>query len=48
MFSATDRYGTRASSWWMITMPRCSLSLIDPKLQGSPPKTISPVYEPAG
>ena len=21
-----DRYGTSASSWWMITMPRCSLA----------------------
>src|SRR5665648_233173 len=28
MFSATDRYGTSASSWWMITIPRRSPSLI--------------------
>ena len=26
MFSAIDSIGTRASSWWMMTMPICSLS----------------------
>ena len=31
MFSAMDRYGTSASSWWMITIPTCSLSRMPPK-----------------
>ena len=26
MFSAIDSSGTSASSWWMMTMPTCSLS----------------------
>ena len=28
MFSVTDSVGTRASSWWMMMMPRASLSLM--------------------
>ena len=42
MFSATDRYGTRASSWWMMTTPRASESLIEPNSAAEPSKTISP------
>ena len=34
MFSAIDRYGTSASSWWMITIPTCSLSRMLPKCDG--------------
>ena len=42
MFSAMDRYGTRASSWWMITMPRRSLARMSLNSHGWPSKTISP------
>ena len=42
MFSAMDRYGLSASSWWMITMPRFSLSLMDAKSHGSFSKRMSP------
>ncbi len=42
MFSAMERYGTSASSWWMMTMPRCSLARMSLKRQTSPSKRISP------
>ncbi|CAM5592942.1 hypothetical protein SALBM217S_07078 [Streptomyces griseoloalbus] len=42
MFSARERYGTSASSWWMMTMPRCSLARMSLKRQTSPSKRISP------
>ena len=42
MFSAIESCAHRASSWWMITMPRCSLSRIDANAHTSPSKVISP------
>ena len=36
MFSAIDSSGTSASSWWMMMMPRCSLSARSRKLRTSP------------
>ncbi len=48
MFSAIDSWGQSASSWWMMTIPRCSLSLMPEKWHGSPSKEISPSYEPWG
>ncbi|RAO16843.1 hypothetical protein LUPAC07_03011 [Micromonospora noduli] len=48
MFSAIDRYGTRASSWWMMTMPLASLSRMPRNCIGLPSKRISPSYEPDG
>ncbi len=48
MFSAMERKGTSASSWWMITMPLDSESLIDPNSTSSPSKRIEPSYVPCG
>ena len=42
MFSAIDRYGISASSWWMITTPRSSLERMSLKLHGSPSIRIWP------
>ena len=42
MFSATDRNGDRASSWWMMTTPLRSLSLMSRKETVSPSRTMSP------
>ena len=42
MFSAIDRYGTSASSWWMMTIPTCSLSRMPEKFTVWPSNTISP------
>ncbi len=42
MFSAMERYGTSASSWWMMTMPCCSLARMSRKRQVSPSKRMSP------
>ena len=42
IFSATDRSGLSASSWWIITIPFRSLSLMLWNLQISPLYTISP------
>ena len=38
MFSVIDRCGTSASSWWMMTMPLCSLSRMLWKRHSSPLK----------
>ena len=43
MFSAIESCGHSASSWWMMTMPRCSLSRMSANAHGSPSKLISPV-----
>ena len=45
-FSATDRSGLNASSWWIITIPLPSLSLRLWKLHVSPLYTTSPSYVP--
>ena len=42
MFSAIDRYGLSASSWWMITIPSSSLSRIFLSFNSCPSKIISP------
>jgi len=42
MFSVMDSSGMRANSWWMITIPRRSLSRTDPNSHRSPSKVISP------
>ncbi len=42
MFSAIDRCGTRASSWWMMTIPRASLSRMVLNSHGWPSMTIVP------
>ena len=42
MFSAIERFAASASSWWMMTMPRASLSRMPEKWQASPSKVISP------
>ena len=42
MFSAIDSCGTSASSWWMMTMPACSLSRMSRNWHCSPSKRISP------
>ena len=42
MFSAMDRSGTSASSWWMMTMPSRSLSARSRKWRTSPSNRISP------
>ena len=36
MFSAIESIGTSASSWWMMTMPTCSLSWMPLKWHSSP------------
>ena len=36
MFSVIESSGTRASSWWMMTMPLCSLSRMLWKRHSSP------------
>jgi hypothetical protein len=41
-FSAIESCGHSASSWWMITIPRRSLSLIPENAHGSSSKVISP------
>ena len=42
MFSAIDRYGLSASSWWMMTMPLASLSVRSRNSTVSFSKTMSP------
>ena len=42
MFSAIDRNGLSASSWWMITMPDFSESRMPENEAGWPSKMISP------
>ena len=46
MFSAIERYGLSASSWWMMTMPDFSESRMPENETGLPSKTISPSYVP--
>jgi hypothetical protein len=36
MFSAIDKSGTSASSWWMMMMPLASLSLMSRRCSGWP------------
>ena len=48
MFSVIDRCGIRASSWWMMTMPFCSLSRMPWKRHSSPLKKNSPSYDAVG
>ena len=48
MFSAIDRPGTRASSWWMMMMPARSLSWMPRKRWAWPSNRISPSNSPAG
>ncbi len=48
MFSAMERKGLSASSWWMITTPDFSLSRMLENLTTSFSSTMSPSYEPAG
>ncbi len=48
MFSARERKGLSASSWWMITTPDFSLSRMLENLTTSFSSTMSPSYEPAG
>ncbi len=42
MFSAIDRSGTRASSWWMMMMPSASLSGMPEKRRSSPSNRMWP------
>src|SRR4051794_12374747 len=48
MFSAIERYGDSASSWWMMTMPAASESLMERNSTGSPLITIWPSNVPCG
>ncbi len=48
MFSAMERKGLSASSWWIITTPDFSLSRMLENLTTSFSSTMSPSYEPAG
>ena len=43
MFSATDRWGTRFSSWWIIAIPRVCASSACANRRGAPFETIRPV-----
>ncbi len=48
MFSVIDSSGISASSWWMITMPACSLARMSLNSTTSPRNQISPSYVPYG